>query len=178
MTGAAVPDLFAALGLPRRFDVAAGDLEARFHERSRLLHPDRFARATPQERRLSLDRTTRLNQAYRTLRDPWARAEHLLALLDPGAPAAGADPAFLEEQLAAREALAAARSRGDPERVAAIAAAARHALSALERDVARHLDGAPDAPALASARALVARARFHRALLAEAEGAEGRGRAR
>lgn len=178
MTGAPDPDLFAVLGLPRRLEIAPEELEARFHERSRLLHPDRFARATPQERRLSLERTTRLNQAYRTLRDPWARAEHLLALLEPGAPAAGVDPEFLEEQLAAREALATARSRGDGEQVAAIAGAAREALRALERDVARHLAGAPEAAALGAARTIVARARFHKALLATADGGAGPERSR
>ncbi len=178
MTGAPDPDLFAVLGLPRRFEVAPEELEARFHDRSRLLHPDRVARATPQERRLSLERTTRLNQAYRTLRDPWARAEHLLALLEPGTPAAAADPEFLEEQLAAREALATARSRGDGERVSAVVGTAREALRALEREVARHLAGAPDAAALGTAREIVAQARFQQALLATADGAAGMGRAR
>src|SRR5437763_11326780 len=73
------PDKFATLGFEPSFDEPAG-LDERFRALSRKLHPDRFARATPQERRHSLEQTTRLNEAYRTLKDPVRRAEHLLQL--------------------------------------------------------------------------------------------------
>src|SRR3989449_6996564 len=45
-------------------------LDERFRALARKLHPDRFARATAQERRYSLEQTTRLNDAYKTLKDP------------------------------------------------------------------------------------------------------------
>ncbi|MGE5413834.1 MAG: hypothetical protein ACM3NW_06655, partial [Syntrophomonadaceae bacterium] len=38
-------DYFSLLGLPRQFTIEPGELENRFRERSRKLHPDRFARA-------------------------------------------------------------------------------------------------------------------------------------
>ena len=75
-----VRDKFAVLGLPRSFDLDEGQVDERFRALSRKLHPDRFARASAKERRFSLEQTTLLNDAYRTLRDPARRAEHLLEL--------------------------------------------------------------------------------------------------
>src|SRR5688572_10972062 len=71
-------DLFAVLGLRRRFALDLAAAEAAFKERSRQLHPDRFAKADPRARRASLGRTVQLNEAWRTLRDPVRRAEYLL----------------------------------------------------------------------------------------------------
>jgi molecular chaperone HscB len=165
-------DLFAVLGLPRRYGVTPEELERRFHERSRIVHPDRFARATPAERRGALERATRLNHAYRTLRDPWRRAEHLVSLLEaPGAEGAPtAEPDFLEEQLTTREELSAARGRHDAVALEKIRARAGAALAQLEREVARALDGAAPAPvALREARAALARVRYHQAAIEDAE---------
>jgi len=70
-------DLFGYLGLPARYRVdeaARSELEARYHELSRKLHPDRFTGASARERRLSMEKTTNLNQTIRTLRDPIKRA--------------------------------------------------------------------------------------------------------
>jgi len=166
-------DLFAAVGLPRRHDVDLDDLERRFRDRSRLLHPDRFARASPRERRFSLERTTRLNDAYRTLRDPRRRAGYLMKLLghDPLADARTLhDPEFLEEQLELREGLALARERNDQRALALLVLGARDRLAALDEEVA-HLfagpDPGPDA-LLAIARAL-ARARYFENVVAEAD---------
>src|SRR2546423_4746762 len=75
-----VLDKFAVVGLPRAYELDERALEETFRALSRKLHPDRFVRATPRERRFSLEQTTLLNDAYRTLRDPVRRAEQLLAL--------------------------------------------------------------------------------------------------
>jgi molecular chaperone HscB len=101
-------DHFALLGVPRRYGVDGDELSRRYRDLSRLLHPDRFARAGARERRFSLERSTRLNDAYRTLRDGRRRAEYLLRLAGGEAPEARTldDPGFLEEQMAIREALA------------------------------------------------------------------------
>ena len=81
--------------------------ERRYRERSRQLHPDRFAKAEPRERRLSLERATRLNDAYRVLKD-WRRAPTTCSKLAGqdvfGEGKTFADPEFLEEQLEWREA--------------------------------------------------------------------------
>ena len=71
-------DYFAFLGVPRRLNLNLAELEQRFRTLSRQFHPDYFYNATPAERRASLERSSYLNDAYRTLRDPIARTEYLL----------------------------------------------------------------------------------------------------
>ncbi|MDX2149550.1 MAG: Fe-S protein assembly co-chaperone HscB [Bryobacteraceae bacterium] len=73
-----VPDYYRFLGLPKRLNLDAQELQKRFYQMSRLLHPDRFTRATGREQQLSLDATAILNDAYRVLRDPVTRAEYVL----------------------------------------------------------------------------------------------------
>jgi molecular chaperone HscB len=73
-------DYFAFLGLPRRLTIAAEDLERRFRELSRKFHPDYYYNASPAERLASLERSSYLNDAYRTIRNPVSRIEHLLAI--------------------------------------------------------------------------------------------------
>jgi molecular chaperone HscB len=73
-------DYFSVFGLVPRLDLDLGMLEHEFHKLSRKLHPDRFARATAEEKEWSLADTALLNDAYRTLRDPIRRTEYLLKL--------------------------------------------------------------------------------------------------
>jgi molecular chaperone HscB len=77
---AAVGDYFQVFGLERRFQIDLDALEREFHRLSRKLHPDRFARASENERQWSLADTALLNDAYRTLKDPLHRTEYLLKL--------------------------------------------------------------------------------------------------
>lgn len=133
-------DFFSILGLPRAYALEPGDLERRFRDLSRRLHPDRFARAEPRERRLSLEWSTRLNDAYRYLRDWRLRAAYLLKLAGTDVFAEGrtfADPEFLEEQLEWREALAMARADGDAARLRALGEDARARVREVEAEVAR-----------------------------------------
>jgi molecular chaperone HscB len=73
-------DYFSFFGLPRRLQIDLQDLERRFRELSRKFHPDFYYNAPPAERLASLERSSYLNDAYRTLRSPVARIEHLLAV--------------------------------------------------------------------------------------------------
>ena len=77
---ASTADYFQAFGLERKLALDTAALEKEFHRLSRRLHPDRFARATPEEQQWSLANTALLNDAYRTLRDPLPRTEYLLKL--------------------------------------------------------------------------------------------------
>ena len=77
---AATGDYFSVFSLVPKLDLDLGMLEHQFHKLSRKLHPDRFARATEQEKEWSLADTALLNDAYRTLRDPIRRTEYLLKL--------------------------------------------------------------------------------------------------
>lgn len=73
-------DYFSFFGLPRKLNVDVARLERDFYQFSRKLHPDVFARATGKEQDWSLQKTSQLNDAYRTLKDPIARTEYLLKL--------------------------------------------------------------------------------------------------
>jgi len=71
-------NFFELLGLPARFDLDAAEIERAFFERSKELHPDRFASAPAAERVVALSRSRALNDAYQTLKKPVGRAEYLL----------------------------------------------------------------------------------------------------
>jgi molecular chaperone HscB len=66
--------------MPRKLWIEMGALEQKFLQLSWRLHPDNFVNSTEQERAISLKRSSELNDAYRTLRDPIARVEYLLAI--------------------------------------------------------------------------------------------------
>jgi len=71
-------DYFEFFDLPHNLAIDLKDLEKRFYAMSRELHPDRFARRGEAERERALEDSATLNDAYRTLRDPVARALYLL----------------------------------------------------------------------------------------------------
>jgi molecular chaperone HscB len=73
-------DYFSAMGLPRKLGIDARVLEPVFHALSRRFHPDMYRLASPRERVIALENSALLNQAYRTLRDPFDRARYLLQL--------------------------------------------------------------------------------------------------
>lgn len=73
-------DYFEVFGLPRALGIASATLEKTFHELSRKYHPDYFTTATADERAKALRMTALINDAYRTLRHPVHRVEHLLSL--------------------------------------------------------------------------------------------------
>ena len=66
-------DYFAFLGVPRQLNLNLNDLEQRFRMLSRQFHPDYFYNASPAERLASLERSSYLNDAYRTLKQPISR---------------------------------------------------------------------------------------------------------
>ena len=72
-------DYFDRLGLPRRFVLVAGALERAYLARSRAIHPDFHLAGSSADLDASMELSAALNEAYNILRDPFARAEHLLA---------------------------------------------------------------------------------------------------
>lgn len=103
-------DSFATLGLSRTFDVSALAVENAYFEAQRRWHPDRFVALPQEERMAAAQASAAANDAYRILLDPFARAQHLLALngvhvatdRDTVAPS----QALLQEMLERREHLA------------------------------------------------------------------------
>src|ERR1700761_6007408 len=71
---------FTQFGLPEHLHIDLAALEKSFYAQSRKLHPDRFASKPQAEQDAALAASSQLNDAYRTLRDPIARTEYLLAL--------------------------------------------------------------------------------------------------
>ncbi len=71
-------DFFSVFALPRKLHLDTKALEKAFYRRSREVHPDRFAQASAEKQQWSLDQTSLLNDAYRTLKDPISRTEYLL----------------------------------------------------------------------------------------------------
>jgi len=101
-------DYFAIFGLPRKLWIEMSELEQKFLQMSWKLHPDNFVNASEQERELSLKRSSELNDAYRTLRDPIARVEYLLAIereRKEGEKKQQAPPELLEEVFELNESL-------------------------------------------------------------------------
>ena len=101
-------DYFAIFGLPRKLWIEMSTLEQKFLQMSWKLHPDNFVNASEEERDLSLKRSSELNDAYRTLRDPVGRVEYLLGI--EGARKEGehkqqAPPELLEEVFELNESL-------------------------------------------------------------------------
>jgi molecular chaperone HscB len=75
---ASTSDHFELFGLPPAFRIDVAGLEAAYRDIQSQVHPDRFAHASDAERRASMQMTTRINEAYRTLKDPVRRASYLL----------------------------------------------------------------------------------------------------
>jgi molecular chaperone HscB len=135
---------FDLLGLPLSYALDASRLESRYRELQGRVHPDRFAAAPEGERRVAMQWATRVNEAYRTLRDPVDRARYILALkgFDTGEENNTAMPAdFLMQQMEWREAVAEARAAGDDEGLRRlhrdIAESRREMLGMVERAIDR-----------------------------------------
>lgn len=107
-------DAFALLGLSPQFALDAEAIERAFLERSKMVHPDRFASASAAERASALLQARALNDAYQRVKKPVSRAEYLLAR--EGVTIGDnerLEPAMIEQVLELREELALARQRGD-----------------------------------------------------------------
>jgi len=110
-------DYFELFSLSQGFDLDQAALTTRFQELQRLLHPDRFAAASEQERRFSMQGATLVNEAFQTLKDPLTRATYLLSLHGVelnNERDTQMDTAFLMQQMELREALDEVRDSGDP----------------------------------------------------------------
>jgi molecular chaperone HscB len=71
---------FELLGLPHRFDIDATLLDQNYRRLQSEVHPDRYASAPAAERLRSMQLATQVNEAYRTLKNPTARARYLLQM--------------------------------------------------------------------------------------------------
>jgi molecular chaperone HscB len=168
-------DPFATLGLPRRYEIDMHELETRYRELQKALHPDKHSRAGASQRRLSLHNAVQVNEAYRVLKDDLKRAEALLALHGEAGSGAVAerkveDPEFLSEVLELREALGEAKEARDMVRVTALATDVERKQGRAQDELADAFDSlmdAHDALALEKASVLVGRLKYFRRFLDE-----------
>jgi len=136
-------DYFSLFGLPACYALDAVALERAWREVAARVHPDRYATAGPAEKRVAMQWAARVNEAYRVLRDPLARARYLCEQ-------AGVDlqtenntamaAAFLMQQMQWRESLD--EAGGDAQALAALAAELGDARQALQEAVRGLLDEA------------------------------------
>jgi molecular chaperone HscB len=101
-------DHFARLGLPAALDLDAAALDKAYFAGQRQWHPDRFVGKPAEQRAKASVEAAGLNDAYRTLKDPLARAVYLAELNGVELPGDGKtidDPELLMEAMEAREEL-------------------------------------------------------------------------
>lgn len=74
------PDYFELLGLSRQAELDLQELETRWKARAAAVHPDRFTQASDAEKRIAMQWSAQINEAYRVLRDPLKRLAYLCEL--------------------------------------------------------------------------------------------------
>jgi molecular chaperone HscB len=141
---------FELFGIPARFQCDSATLDHAYRELQRDVHPDRYAGANETEQRIALQSSARVNEAYRALKDPVARAQYLLSLhgveafveTDTALPIA-----FLERQLERRESADGALAARDTQALEALLAGVAADAAVLEQRLAvlLDIDGAWDA---------------------------------
>jgi molecular chaperone HscB len=172
MTADLSSSFFQLFGLPRAFDVDAAQLDSRYRELQRIMHPDRYASAGDQERRLAMQQATRINEGYQTLKDPLKRGRYLLELggfVFSDQHHTTRDGEFLMRQMELREALGAVRTAGDPlGALAGLIDAIDRDFAALTGELRTLFDGGDCADAQAAADLLM-KMQFFRRLREEAQ---------
>ena len=134
---------FELFGLQPAFALDAAALEKSYREIQSQVHPDRFAHAGDAERRASMQWTTRVNEAYRTLKSPVQRAKHILELhgVDVEFETNTQMPSdFLLQQLELREELEAAAAKKDDSGLDAMRARLRQQKTLLESQIGDAID--------------------------------------
>ena len=103
--------------MPIAYEIDMDHLQQQYRTLAQSTHPDKFANAGDQERRISMQQTSWVNKAFQTLRDPIERAVYLLQLKDIDVKLENEttmDAAFLMQQMELREALEDVHKQDDP----------------------------------------------------------------
>jgi molecular chaperone HscB len=114
------PDLsqsyFELFGLKPAFAIDLKQLQVEQRRLQASYHPDRHVRASDRDKRLSIQLTSWINQAYETLRDPVKRSRYLLEISGADFPddsSTTSDVGFLMEQIELRESIETCRQDPD-----------------------------------------------------------------
>jgi len=138
---------FELFGLPARYRVDLDVLDAAYRSLQTEVHPDRFAAASDADKRLALQASARVNEAYRALKDPVRRAQYLLSL--NGIDAIGETDTqlpldFLERQLERREEASEALANEDEQALSSLRRSVMNDAREIEDRLARELDTTAD----------------------------------
>jgi len=165
-------DHFTLFGLPRRYALDRSELERLYHEVQARVHPDKHAHLGDSERRLAMQWATRVNEAYRTLRQPLSRARYLLALAGVDVEQERSMPAgFLMEQMEWREAVAEAGEAGAVSELESLHRRLRLEMAEQYQRLQAQLDAAPGQEANRRAADIVRQLMFQEKLLADIDDA-------
>ena len=108
---------FEIFGFPEIYDLDLAELSSRFRKLQAAIHPDKYASASDMERRLSVQKSALINEAYLTLKSPLERARYMLKLRGvdlSNDTSAAMTPEFLMQQMELREQLEQIKGSGDP----------------------------------------------------------------
>jgi len=165
---------FELFGLAPAFALDVARLESAYRDIQSKVHPDRFAQAGDAERRASMQMTTRVNEAYRTLKSPVQRAKYILEMngIDVGFETNTAMPReFLTQQMEIRERLEEAGSTSDLDLISRALAVER---LEIEKQIQEKIDGRHDFAAASDlVRKLMFLERFGEDIAAAYEALEG-----
>tara|TARA_R110000744_G_scaffold73210_1_gene146657 strand:- start:845 stop:1372 length:528 start_codon:yes stop_codon:yes gene_type:complete len=107
---------FQLFALEIQFTVDLTELSTIYQTLQKKVHPDRFANASSQDKMLAVKKSTLVNDAYQTLKNPLKRAQYLLELRGinmPSEQASFGDVSFLMRQMELREMLAEVKHADD-----------------------------------------------------------------
>ena len=108
---------FELFGLSTDFRIDLDELAKRYRDLQKVTHPDKFANASEQSKRIAMQSATQVNEAFQTLKDPLKRGQYMLQLSGRNADGenlTSSDTEFLMQQMALRESLEAAREADYP----------------------------------------------------------------
>lgn len=168
---------FELFDLPVDFTVDQENLSVQYRRLQQVMHPDRYANGTDQERRIALQQATLLNEAFETLKSPLLRAQYLLSLNGydlKAKPQTVTDGQFLMQQMMLREKLSETAGQSDPfQALDELIREIKQAMNQLIGDLTSYFDDINDANLVAAAET-VGKMQFFSKLQSEAEAEEAR----
>ena len=109
---------FTLFGLSEQFNINTKQLAEVYQSLQKTVHPDRFAHASSQEQLIAVQKSSMINDAFQTLKNPLARAQYMLTLREtdmPNEQASFGDTSFLMRQMELREMLSEVKDSNNPE---------------------------------------------------------------
>lgn len=123
-----------------RYDLDAKELQKKYRQMQSVLHPDKFSKRSDEEKQISENYSSLVNEAYKVLQSPLKRAIHLLSVKGENVAEDQKlqDPEFLMEIMELNEEVEQADT---PEKLSKLNEKNRKQLEALTKEVGECFDG-------------------------------------